>query len=62
MGAPPAELLAKLKKRSTHINFDFPSKEGTGAQQVLGGSAPCSNRAGFRRALLAVASTWHWPK
>jgi len=36
MGTPPADLLAKLKKRSNHIaNFDFPACEGTGLPKML---------------------------
>lgn len=35
-GAPPPELLAKLKKRSTHSScFDFPPTEGSGLAKLL---------------------------
>jgi serine/threonine protein kinase len=36
IGTPPAELLAKLKKRSTHSStFDFPPCEGSGLAKML---------------------------
>ncbi len=38
MGTPPPELLAKLKKRSAHMSFDFPAKEGTGEYNGEAGS------------------------
>lgn len=34
VGTPPAELLAKLKK-SVHMNFNFPQKEGTGIDRLI---------------------------
>jgi renal tumor antigen len=35
-GTPPPELLAKLKKRSTHSScFDFPPTEGSGLAKLL---------------------------
>ena len=30
LGTPPPELLAKMKKRSQHMDFNFPPKEGSG--------------------------------
>lgn len=36
IGTPPSELLAKLKKRSSHsASFDFPPCEGTGLAKML---------------------------
>lgn len=35
MGTPPPEMMAKLKKRSQHMNFDFPTKEGTGIAKLI---------------------------
>ena len=32
--AIPPELLAKMKKRSQHMDFNFPAKEGTGIPKV----------------------------
>eukprot|EP01062_Namystynia_karyoxenos_P077090 TRINITY_DN768_c2_g1_i1.p1 TRINITY_DN768_c2_g1~~TRINITY_DN768_c2_g1_i1.p1 ORF type:complete len:482 (+),score=163.45 TRINITY_DN768_c2_g1_i1:81-1448(+) len=35
LGTPPAELLAKMKKHSSHIDFDFPQKQGTGLVKLI---------------------------
>lgn len=35
LGTPPPELLAKMKKRSQHMDFNFPSKEGTGVAKLI---------------------------
>lgn len=35
LGTPPAELLAKMKKRSQHMDFNFPPKEGTGIAKLI---------------------------
>jgi serine/threonine protein kinase len=58
MGTPPPELLAKLKKRSAHINFDFPAKEGTGGSfsgRRQASAAGAALRWGQRRRRLAGA-------
>jgi renal tumor antigen len=34
LGTPPQELLAKMKKRSQHMDFNFPPKEGSGIPKV----------------------------
>ncbi len=34
LGTPPTELLAKMKKRSQHMDFNFPPKEGSGIPKV----------------------------
>mmetsp|Transcript_22464 Transcript_22464/g.72930 ORF Transcript_22464/g.72930 Transcript_22464/m.72930 type:complete len:501 (+) Transcript_22464:66-1568(+) len=35
IGTPPAELLAKMKQRSQHMDFNFPPKDGTGLEQLI---------------------------
>lgn len=35
LGTPPADLLAKMKKRSQHMDFNFPPKEGTGIPKLI---------------------------
>ncbi|EFJ50133.1 hypothetical protein VOLCADRAFT_58667 [Volvox carteri f. nagariensis] len=35
LGTPPPELLAKMKKRSQHMDFNFPPKEGTGVAKLI---------------------------
>lgn len=40
IGTPPAELLAKMKQRSTHIDFNFQHKEGTGIAKLIPHCAP----------------------
>ena len=35
LGTPPPELLAKFKKRSSHVDFNFPHKEGSGVASLL---------------------------
>lgn len=35
LGTPPPELLAKMKKRSQHMDFNFPPKEGTGIAKLI---------------------------
>jgi renal tumor antigen len=40
MGSPPPDLLAKLKKHGTHMDFDFPTKAGTGIAKLLPHASP----------------------
>lgn len=40
MGTPPAELLNRLKKHGTHMDFDFPVKQGTGITKLLPHASP----------------------
>ena len=40
LGTPPADLLAKLKKHGTHMDFDFPQKQGTGITKLLPHASP----------------------
>jgi renal tumor antigen len=40
MGTPPAELLNRLKKHGTHMDFDFPVKQGTGITKLLPHATP----------------------
>jgi serine/threonine protein kinase len=35
IGTPPADLLAKLKRHSHHVDFSFPQKEGTGIAKLI---------------------------
>eukprot|EP00163_Fabomonas_tropica_P029957 TRINITY_DN6615_c0_g1_i1.p1 TRINITY_DN6615_c0_g1~~TRINITY_DN6615_c0_g1_i1.p1 ORF type:complete len:397 (-),score=56.84 TRINITY_DN6615_c0_g1_i1:257-1447(-) len=35
IGTPSAEMLAKFKKRSPHMDFNFPHKEGTGIKKLI---------------------------
>ncbi|KAJ9455924.1 hypothetical protein DIPPA_22741 [Diplonema papillatum] len=35
LGTPPAELLTKMKKHSSHIDFDFPDRRGTGLHKLI---------------------------
>lgn len=35
IGTPPPELLAKMKQRSQHMDFNFPAKEGTGIAKLI---------------------------
>lgn len=35
LGTPPPDLLAKMKKRSQHMDFNFPPKEGTGIPKLI---------------------------
>ena len=35
LGTPAVELLNKMKKHSSHIDFDFPQKQGTGLQKLI---------------------------
>lgn len=39
IGTPPPDLLAKLK-RSVHMNFNFPPKEGTGIDRLIPNAPP----------------------
>eukprot|EP01112_Ceratiomyxa_fruticulosa_P011724 TRINITY_DN3203_c0_g1_i2.p1 TRINITY_DN3203_c0_g1~~TRINITY_DN3203_c0_g1_i2.p1 ORF type:complete len:511 (-),score=85.64 TRINITY_DN3203_c0_g1_i2:3-1535(-) len=39
LGTPSPELLSKMK-RSSHMNFNFPSKEGTGIERLLPNASP----------------------
>jgi renal tumor antigen len=42
IGTPPAEFLAKLKRHSSHIDFNFPAKDGSGiAKLIPHASAEC---------------------
>ncbi|MEW5304540.1 MAG: hypothetical protein WDW36_007145 [Sanguina aurantia] len=44
LGTPPADLLAKMKKRSQHMDFNFPPKEGSGILKLIPHVAPdCSD-------------------
>lgn len=40
MGTPPPDLLNKLKKHGTHMDFDFPQKQGTGITKLLPHASP----------------------
>jgi serine/threonine protein kinase len=40
LGTPPPSLLAKLKRRSQHMQFDFPQQEGTGVAKLLTHCSP----------------------
>jgi renal tumor antigen len=40
MGTPPTELLNRLKKFGTHMDFDFPVKQGTGITKLLPHASP----------------------
>lgn len=40
MGTPPAELLNRLKQHGTHMDFDFPVKQGTGITKLLPHASP----------------------
>jgi renal tumor antigen len=40
MGTPPAELLNRLKKHGTHMDFEFPQKTGTGITRLLPHASP----------------------
>jgi len=35
IGTPPADLLAKMKQRSQHMDFNFPTKEGSGIEKLI---------------------------
>jgi len=35
LGTPPKELLEKFKKQASHIEFNFPPKEGTGISKLI---------------------------
>lgn len=35
VGTPPAELLGKMKKRSAHMDFNFPPTKGTGIASLI---------------------------
>ncbi|PNH05738.1 MAPK/MAK/MRK overlapping kinase [Tetrabaena socialis] len=35
LGTPPPDLLAKMKKRSAHMDFNFPPKEGSGVPKLI---------------------------
>ncbi|KAK7200931.1 mitogen-activated protein kinase [Novymonas esmeraldas] len=35
LGTPPAEVLDRLKKFGTHMDYDFPKKQGTGLTKLL---------------------------
>lgn len=40
MGTPPMELLNRLKRHGTHMDFDFPVKQGTGITKLLPHASP----------------------
>ena len=40
LGTPSPELLNKLKRRSQHMDFNFPNKEGTGIQKLIPHASP----------------------
>ena len=35
IGTPPPELLARMKRRSQHMDFTFPPKQGTGIEKLI---------------------------
>jgi len=35
LGTPPADVLMKLKRHGTHMDFDFPNKAGTGIAKLI---------------------------
>ena len=35
MGTPKKSLLDEFQKHATHMEFDFPSKKGTGIEKML---------------------------
>eukprot|EP01116_Phalansterium_solitarium_P020880 TRINITY_DN631_c0_g1_i3.p1 TRINITY_DN631_c0_g1~~TRINITY_DN631_c0_g1_i3.p1 ORF type:complete len:322 (+),score=127.93 TRINITY_DN631_c0_g1_i3:157-1122(+) len=35
IGTPPADILEKMRKRSSHMNFNFPPKQGSGIDKLL---------------------------
>mmetsp|Transcript_8259 Transcript_8259/g.28981 ORF Transcript_8259/g.28981 Transcript_8259/m.28981 type:complete len:492 (+) Transcript_8259:219-1694(+) len=35
IGTPPPDLLAKMKQRSQHMDFNFPQKEGSGLEKLI---------------------------
>eukprot|EP00762_Andalucia_godoyi_P008242 ANDGO_02980.mRNA.1 putative serine/threonine-protein kinase DDB_G0268078 len=39
-GTPPPDLLEKFKRLSSHIDFNFPAKEGTGIDKLLSHASP----------------------
>eukprot|EP00998_Keelungia_sp_KM082_P005049 NODE_1643_length_1268_cov_23.581069_g1628_i0.p1 GENE.NODE_1643_length_1268_cov_23.581069_g1628_i0~~NODE_1643_length_1268_cov_23.581069_g1628_i0.p1 ORF type:complete len:395 (-),score=93.01 NODE_1643_length_1268_cov_23.581069_g1628_i0:27-1211(-) len=40
MGTPSQELLNKMKKHSSHMEFDFPPKQGTGLTRMINHASP----------------------
>lgn len=40
IGTPPPDLLAKMKKRSAHMTFDFPQREGSGIAKLIAHCTP----------------------
>ena len=40
LGTPPVELLNRLKKHGTHMDFEFPQKQGTGITKLLPHASP----------------------
>eukprot|EP00741_Cyanophora_paradoxa_P001772 tig00000073_g1718.t1 len=40
LGTPPPELLAKFKRQSSHMDFNFPFKEGTGIAKLIPHASP----------------------
>mmetsp|Transcript_4312 Transcript_4312/g.6634 ORF Transcript_4312/g.6634 Transcript_4312/m.6634 type:complete len:571 (-) Transcript_4312:7-1719(-) len=40
LGTPPPDLLAKFKRLSSHIDFNFPPKEGTGIAKLIPHASP----------------------
>eukprot|EP00742_Colponemidia_sp_Colp-10_P018169 GILJ01020964.1.p1 GENE.GILJ01020964.1~~GILJ01020964.1.p1 ORF type:complete len:320 (-),score=58.22 GILJ01020964.1:48-1007(-) len=40
MGTPPQDLLQKLARHGTHMDFDFPVKQGTGIARLLPHASP----------------------
>ena len=40
LGTPPAELLDKFQKHASHMEFNFPKKEGTGIAKLASNVSP----------------------
>ena len=40
LGTPPQQILDNFQKHATHMDFDFPPKEGTGISQLIPHVAP----------------------
>ena len=40
MGTPEAEILEEFQKKASHMDFDFPAKEGTGIEKLIPHATP----------------------
>jgi renal tumor antigen len=40
LGTPPRDVLAKMRRHSTHMNFQFPERVGTGIARLLPNASP----------------------